>query len=145
MLTIKPNQLKNKTLLSFVGIIFFGWILLMGCSNTDDTKPDSSVTDVLLDKWWYPYYSGTDAFYLHSDGKYDQKHPNSEVIDYTGNWVWVEENKPLLIIDYDEGTDQILSSYWLGFSDIKEHTVTVSPSDNGTDFFFSLPYEDTNN
>jgi hypothetical protein len=100
----------------------------------------------ILDKWWYPKFNGTDEFYIHSDGRYEQRKPNSEVTKYTGNWILEDKQTAIIKVDYDEGTDQNVSTIWLLFSEIGEHSLEVYQSYNGIDFNLpSAPYHDANN
>lgn len=131
---------------NLIGIFVFGFIMLTNCSDNNEKRPDNAVIASILDKWWYPDYSGTDEIYIHSNGRYEQKHPNSEVTNYTGHWILEDEQVAIIKVDYDEGTDQNISTIWLLFAEIREHSFEVYQSSDGKDF--SVPsaiYHDANN
>jgi len=142
--------MKSKTLLNLIGIFLFGLITLSSCSNNDDSSPDNTdsspdntVIASILDKWWYASICCTTDIYIHSDGQYEQRDSESNEITYTGNWVWEDEKLPIIKVDYDEGTDQHLSTVWLKFFDIQEHTMSIWQSEEGTDFYPVSTYQDT--
>ena len=101
----------------FIGIFLLGMMILTSCSNTDDSSTDYTIIAPTLDQWWYPKSGGVADFYIHSDGRYEQRNAETNVINSTGNWVLENENLPVIRIDYDEGTNPV-SSYWLKFEDI---------------------------
>ena len=118
-------------------------ILVLCCSNDNDSSPDYTVIASLLDKWWHPYSCCSSDFYIHSDGRYEQRDPESNEITDTGNWVLEDENIPSIKIDYDEGTQQTLPTLWLQFFDIQEHTINVYYSSDGINFNPVDIYQDT--
>jgi len=138
--------MKSKTLLNLIGIFLFGLITLSSCSNNDDSSPDNTVIASILDKWWYPSYCCTADLYIHSNGRYEQRSHDSDVITDTGNWVLEDKNIAIIKVDYDEGTDQLLPSVWFKFVDIQEHSFEIYQSNDG--IVFGLPsaiYQDTEN
>jgi len=128
---------------SLIGIFLLGLIVLTSCSKNDDSSPNNTVIASILDKWWYASICCTSDFYIHSDGRYEQRNPESNEITDTGNWIWEDENLSIIKVNYDEGTDQTFSIFWFGFSEIQEHTIYVSQSEDGIDFYWVSTYQDT--
>jgi len=126
-----------------IASILLGLIIMTSCSNNDGSSPDNTVIAPILDKWWYASYCCNSDIYIHSDGRYEQRDEETNIITDTGNWTLVDEDLAIIKVDYDEGTNQVLSAIWLGFLDIQEHSIAVSQSTDGTNFYEVSLYQDT--
>jgi len=139
-------MLLNKR--NLIRIFLLVSIVLASCCNNDDSisednSNDNSAITTILDKWWYASICCTSDFYIHSDGRYEQRDSESNEITDTGNWICEDENLSIIKVNYDQGTGQTLSTVWFKYSEIQEHTIYVSYSEDGIDFFWVSYYQDT--
>jgi hypothetical protein len=145
-LNLKDKKIMFLNNKKYLIILVWALIMLTSCSNNNDGSPDHSAIATILDKWWYPTYSGSNDFYIHSDGRYEQRDADTNVITSTGNWILVKEEEDLATIkvDYDENTNQHYKTVWFQFYEIQEHSFSIVQSYDGINFGIpSLIYQDT--
>ena len=139
------RQMKNRLHIRLISVLVLGLVILYGCSD-DQGGDDKPNTSLIFGKWWYDSDDFAADLYFHSDGKFEQKVIvlGNEFMA-TGDWSWDDESMGIMVIENISGTNQIATTLWVRFSDIKETSITIEQSLDGGQYSKEVYYVDTEN
>ncbi len=132
------KTLKVKNILFFLFISFF----IFSCSSDESPSVD---IDSIYDKWWHDVDSSWISQYFHADGFYEQKtfYLGNTTLSAEGNWYWEDKEEGIMKLENVTGGGITDSEYWYRISDIKNNSITITWSGDGTNFSIDANFRDT--